>query len=112
MQLTADVKTKIGTLTSVEQVLTFCAILLQDTYQNIRVVEGLDATNAEVQVPAISVDLLPVVRASGSKEFRIVSRASFGISASAFWRAAKWNIQTDLGSDPPNASIVNIANNI
>lgn len=111
MQVNASLTTKIGTLQSVEEILVFCAILLQDTYSQVQAVEGLDATNAEVKVNAVTVDYLPVVRASGSKESRLVTRVSLPISNTFQYKAAKWNCISVFGSDVPNASIISTANN-
>jgi hypothetical protein len=110
MLLDATVKTKISSLTNVEDVVLFCNLLLQDTYGNIQATEGLDVNSAEVKASVVTVDFVPVVLASGTKSYRAICRTSLSVDKAIMYRAAKWSFVNPFGSDAANSTIVGITN--
>jgi hypothetical protein len=111
MNLDAATKTKISSLTSVEQVALFCSLLLQDTYQNLIQTEGLDSASNQVKASVATADLIPVVLVDGTKTYKYICRLSLNVTNAVQYKAAKWSYVTDFDTTAPNSAIVNTANN-
>lgn len=104
---------KVATIDTIEGQVIFLMTLLSFVYGSETAVEGLDSDGSPVKVSVAQNDLVPVVLANGTRNYRRIMRLSVPMSDTCQFSAAQWNaIETNgLGVEEPPVSIVSIANN-